>query len=95
MAWWRWGVAVLDDALVVSIKDRGVGIPEELGNRIFEPFFSTKTGKGTEGGLGLGLSTALQLAERLGATLDYESEVARGTTFRLHLPGNRLQRVAA
>jgi PAS domain S-box-containing protein len=80
------GVAVNDETLVISVSDQGAGIPEELGSRIFEPFFSTKIGRDTEGGLGLGLSTARQIAQGLGATLDYQSEIGRGTVFRLRLP---------
>ena len=82
----RIGLTVDGRELVLSISDEGGGIPGELRDRIFEPFFSTKTGKGNEGGLGLGLSTAKQLAELLGGKLDYESTVGKGTVFRVRLP---------
>lgn len=86
----RIGLAVEDQELVVSIADQGDGIPEQLRDRIFEPFFSTKIGKGNEGGLGLGLSTAKQLTEVLGGRLDYQSDLAKGTVFRVHLPLARI-----
>ena len=86
-------MAVRNKVLVISIADRGKGIPEALRDQVFEPFFSTKTGKGTEGGLGLGLQTARQLTEALGGTLDFESEVDRGTVFRIHLPLEKIKGV--
>ena len=79
--------------LLVSVSDQGHGIPDELRDRIFEPFFSTKTGKGAEGGLGLGLPTARQLVVTLGGTLDFESEIGKGTVFRVRLPLARIEGV--
>ena len=89
----RIGLAADSQELVLSISDEGGGIPDELRDRIFEPFFSTKTGKGNEGGLGLGLSTAKQLAELLGGRLDYESKAGKGTVFRVRLPLARIKGV--
>ena len=87
------GMVVDREDLLVSVSDQGHGIPGELRDRIFEPFFSTKTGKGDEGGLGLGLPTARQLVETLGGTLDFESELGRGTVFRIRLPLARIEGV--
>jgi signal transduction histidine kinase len=89
----RVGMAVKEGLLVVSISDHGHGIPQEFRHRIFEPFFSTKAGTGTEGGLGLGLPLAKQLAEAMGGNLSYESEVGRGTMFHICLPLGRIQGV--
>ncbi|HQT95022.1 MAG TPA: PAS domain S-box protein [Thermoanaerobaculaceae bacterium] len=67
----------------VTIEDTGTGIPEVIRERIFEPFFTTKgAGKGT----GLGLSVAHGIVTRHGGTIDVESKVGRGTTFRVILP---------
>ena len=71
------------DNIVLSISDTGCGIPESDIKRVFEPFFSTKTGKG---GTGLGLSITYGLVEQLGGTIDVSSEVNRGTTFTITLP---------
>ena len=89
----RIGLAADSQALVLSISDEGGGIPDDLRDRIFEPFFSTKTGKGNEGGLGLGLSTAKQLAELLRGRLEYESKAGMGTVFRVRLPLARIKGV--
>ncbi|MCG6879293.1 MAG: ATP-binding protein [Deltaproteobacteria bacterium] len=69
--------------IVVTISDDGCGIPESDIKRVFEPFFSTKTGTG---GTGLGLSITYGLVEQLGGTIDVISEVNRGTTFTITLP---------
>ncbi len=69
--------------IALTISDDGCGIPESDIKRVFEPFFSTKTGKG---GTGLGLSITYGLVEQLGGTIDVTSEVNRGTTFSITLP---------
>ena len=72
-----------EGAVVVSIADTGCGIPEEIRGRIFDPFFTTKpVGKGT----GLGLTLSYDIVRKHGGTLTFESEVGKGTTFRIRLP---------
>ncbi|MEA5564085.1 response regulator [Anabaena sp. UHCC 0399] len=69
--------------IVVTVSDTGVGIPEEHLDRIFEPFFTTKAvGKGT----GLGLSTLIGIVKSHGGFVNVDSEVGRGTTFKVYLP---------
>ncbi|MBL9037825.1 MAG: response regulator [Archangium sp.] len=71
------------DWVVVEVKDSGVGIPEAVLGRIFDPFFSTKPiGVGT----GLGLAICQRIVHSLNGRLLVESEVGRGTTFRVVLP---------
>ncbi len=68
---------------VIEIRDTGHGIPPHLLNHIFEPFFTTKpVGQGT----GLGLSISHGIVRSLGGEIRVESEVGRGTTFRVVLP---------
>lgn len=68
---------------VIEVADNGSGIPSELTDRIFEPFFSTKAeGKGT----GLGLSIVLSLAAMNEARLILDTRVGHGTAFSLYLP---------
>jgi signal transduction histidine kinase len=65
----------------VRITDTGPGIPPELQEKIFRPWYSTK-----EGGTGLGLPTARRIVEELGGELRLQSEVGRGTRFTLTVP---------
>lgn len=75
------------EKVCILVVDQGNGIPESIGSNIFEPFFSTKdTTSGS--GLGLGLSISRNLAEGMGGTLDFQSQVGRGTVFRLLLPSS-------
>jgi PAS domain S-box-containing protein len=72
------------DHVVVSVEDTGSGIPESIRHRIFDPFFTTKeVGRGTGQGLALARSIVV---DKHGGTLTFESEVGRGTTFRVRLP---------
>jgi two-component system, sporulation sensor kinase E len=65
----------------VSVADTGGGIPTEKLNRIFEPFYTTKK-KGT----GLGLMIVQRIVRAHGGNIEIESQVGRGTTFRVRLP---------
>ena len=69
--------------LEIAVTDTGTGIPADVLPHIFEPFFTTKAvGSGT----GLGLSAVYGTVQSQGGTLTVETEVGRGTTFRIHLP---------
>jgi PAS domain S-box-containing protein len=65
----------------VSVKDTGVGISSEAGNRVFEAFFTTKSG-----GLGMGLSICRAIIEAHGGRLWAEPNVPRGAAFHFTLP---------
>jgi signal transduction histidine kinase len=70
-------------AAMVQIADTGIGIPHDVQERIFQPFFTTKPiGQGT----GLGLSICRGIATALGGQITFQSEPAAGTTFRVTLP---------
>jgi two-component system NtrC family sensor kinase len=66
----------------ISVTDTGCGIPEAHLERLFEPFFSTKGRKGT----GLGLAVAWGIVEKHHGRIEVESDVGKGTTFRVLLP---------
>lgn len=69
--------------VVITVRDNGHGIPPENRQRIFEAFFTTKEpGKGT----GLGLATAQEIIQEHGGWIEFDSEVGRGTEFRVFLP---------
>jgi two-component system cell cycle sensor histidine kinase/response regulator CckA len=69
--------------LVIEVEDKGTGIPKDVLDRIFEPFFSTKeVGQGT----GLGLSTVYGIIHQSGGYVTVESHVGKGTIFRLLFP---------
>ncbi|HTD29025.1 MAG TPA: ATP-binding protein, partial [Xanthomonadaceae bacterium] len=77
-----------DGHVTLSVRDRGVGIPAQDLQNVFEPFVQGgQTLNRPHGGLGLGLAIARSLANLHGGTLDAESEgQGKGSTFRLRLP---------
>ncbi len=75
----------LGDKVEIRIRDNGDGIPGEVRNKIFNPFFTTKpTGQGT----GLGLSISYDIIQQHGGEISVETEEGNYTEFILHLPTN-------
>jgi signal transduction histidine kinase len=70
-----------DDFLLISIRDDGVGIPEEIRDKIFVPFFTTK-----KGGTGIGLPLAQKIIYAHKGVLDIVSETGKGTEFLIKVP---------
>lgn len=71
-----------------EIEDNGAGIPAEIREKIFQPFFTTKAaGRGT----GLGLPICRQIVQAHGGVLAVESRPGRGTVFRAELPAGRVE----
>ncbi|MDW8129070.1 MAG: ATP-binding protein [Bryobacterales bacterium] len=66
---------------VLEVTDQGPGIPEDIRDRIFQLYFSTK-GKGS----GIGLAVTFRVVQLHNGTIDFTTEVGRGTTFRLGFP---------
>ena len=67
--------------VILEVSDTGRGIPPEVQERIFDPFFSTK-----DSGTGLGLPIAARIIEKHGGFIQYQSQLNRGTTFSIVLP---------
>ncbi len=72
--------------IFIEITDTGGGIPKEIGDRIFNPFFTTK-----EQGTGLGLAIAHKIIESHDGKIEFKSKKGKGTTFIIRLPMNRVQ----
>jgi two-component system NtrC family sensor kinase len=71
------------DFVCIDVVDHGTGIAPDLVSKVFEPFFSTKS---AEGGTGLGLSVAQGIAREHDGWISVESELGRGSSFKVHLP---------
>ncbi|NLN32537.1 MAG: GHKL domain-containing protein [Flavobacteriaceae bacterium] len=71
----------MKDQIVIRISDNGVGIPPNLGDKIFEPKFTTTTG-----GMGLGLAMVKKIVEDYNGVIRYQSEENRGTEFIIKIP---------
>jgi len=70
------------DWAAISVKDTGVGMPEEMRRRVFEPFFTSKGPRGT----GLGLAVSWGIVTRHGGTIEVDSAPGEGSTFVVRLP---------
>jgi signal transduction histidine kinase len=74
----------LGDAVEIVVRDNGIGIPAEIKDKLFQPFFTTKpTGEGT--GLGLSISYDI-VTQQHGGTIEIDSQVGEFTQFILRLP---------
>lgn len=75
-----------DGETVIEVIDRGIGIPPEDVDRVFDEFVQLGQGSESEEGTGLGLAISRRLADLLGARLEVESTVGAGSCFRVVLP---------
>jgi signal transduction histidine kinase len=70
-----------DGSCVITLRDNGPGIPEDIRSRVFQPNFSTKTD-----GMGIGLAISRKVIEDLNGTIELWSKVGEGTTIEIRLP---------
>jgi signal transduction histidine kinase len=73
----------LQDSVMLSVKDTGVGMTEEVEQKIFAPFFTTKE---VDEGTGLGLSVVDSIVKSHGGVIEVDSKPGSGTVFTVHLP---------
>ncbi len=66
---------------IIRIMDNGKGIPDELGDKLFQPNFTTKSS-----GMGMGLAIVKNIIENAGGSIRYETELGKGTTFIVQFP---------
>ena len=79
--------SALDENLVITVKDSGIGIQKELQHKIFGAFYQVQSASNREyPGTGLGLALTKKLVELHGGTIDFDSQAGEGTTFRVELP---------
>jgi signal transduction histidine kinase len=79
------GTKKINGQVEISVKDNGLGIPKDIIDKIFQPFFTTKpTGQGT----GLGLSMSYDIVKAHGGTLTVDSTEKEGAIFTIILPNN-------
>ncbi len=71
-----------EERVILSVRDTGVGMTEEVQHHLFEPFFSTKLEKEKKG-TGLGLAVVYGIVKNHGGRIDYETEVGKGTAFKI------------
>ncbi|MCA1801269.1 MAG: hypothetical protein LC662_02290 [Rhodothermaceae bacterium] len=76
--------------IIIEIEDNGPGIPHDIRDKIMQPFFTTK--KGTQG-TGLGLSITNDIVMAHGGTIFVESDLAKGSVFRVSIPASRRQEI--
>jgi signal transduction histidine kinase len=82
-------VVLLDEAksAVIQVEDEGAGIPEELREKIFDLYFTTK-----KGGSGIGLAMTYRILQLHHGSIDVQSEVGRGSVFQLRIPLSAMDR---
>jgi two-component system, NtrC family, sensor kinase len=84
------GLLQADGSFLLEVEDNGPGIPPELVDKVFQPFFTTKpSGEGN----GLGLFLALQAAESLGAAIRYKQGSSGGALFQVRFPKGSFRRI--
>ena len=81
-SWVKLAVVKKDD-FYIEVSDNGCGMDEKTRERVFDPFFTTKT---SSDGFGLGLYVCHSLVGALGGRIEMDSELGKGSTFRIMLP---------
>ena len=81
-----------DGGVEISVADSGIGIAPDMIAQIFDAFRQGDHGETRRGGVGLGLHIVRRLLDMLGGTIDVESQLQRGSTFRIWVPSGERPR---
>jgi signal transduction histidine kinase len=81
----KFSTSIEKSKLTITVADKGIGIPEEEKQHLFERFFRAKNALNI-GGTGLGLNIVKKYTELLNGEINFESEPGKGTVFILHIP---------
>jgi len=73
--------SVDDESAIIEIRDTGIGMPEEVLENMFNPFYTNR-----QGGTGLGMAVTQKIIQEHDGKIEVQSEVGKGTLFRIHLP---------
>ena len=79
--------------LLIEIEDTGVGISDEDKDKIESPYTQTESKIARNGGTGLSLAVCRQLTEEMGGSMSFDSELGKGSTFRITIPGVKVTEV--
>ncbi|MDX9702240.1 MAG: PAS domain S-box protein [Candidatus Auribacterota bacterium] len=82
----------LSECVKISVADEGIGIPESIIGKIFDPYFTTKD-KDSVKGTGLGLSTCYSIVKKHGGMIEVKSKVNEGSVFNVYLPASTTENV--
>ncbi len=80
------GYTLDEDFIRFCVRDTGIGIPPEIGDKLFDRFYRVNAVKEVTSGTGLGLAISKAIVEALGGQIGYESELGKGTSFYFTLP---------
>nr|WP_297172836.1 HAMP domain-containing sensor histidine kinase [uncultured Agathobaculum sp.] len=79
----------VDNDVVLSVRDDGIGIPADQLDKIWKRFYQVETSRGAAGGVGLGLTMVRQIAALHGGTVTVDSREGEGSCFTLRFPAKR------
>ncbi len=74
-------LTIKEKRVIISIEDNGEGVSEDMGDKLFEPYFTTKSS-----GMGLGLAIVRKIINDAGGTISYKTNIGKGTKFIIELP---------
>ena len=90
--WIRAALSRDAEGAVIIVADNGIGIAQDQLDQIFKRFYQIEENRGTQTGLGLGLSMVEQIVRLHGGTIEVKSKLGAGTTFTVRLPEHQINK---